>query len=108
MAENWLRFPCAKKPYADSTLRYMTKAELIQIIRDYEHNYSALYEANERGVAWAEKKFKVLDATRLFKRLTGRDIEGNAHLKHNSNEVGWMDPVSRLALLEDIIEEARR
>lgn len=108
MAENWLRFPYAKKPYADSTLRNMTKAELIQIIRDYEHNYSALYEANERGVAWAEKKFKVLDATKLLKRLTERDIDGNAHLKHNSNEVGWMDPVTRLALLEDIIEEARR
>ena len=81
MVDTWQRFPCAKKPYADSTLRNMTKAELIQIIRDYEHNYSALYEANERGVAWAEKKFKVLDATKVLKRLTYRDPDGNAHFK---------------------------
>lgn len=54
------------------------------------------------------KKKKVLDATKILMRLTERDMEGNARLKHNSNEVGWMDPVSRLALLEDIIEEARR
>ena len=108
MAENWLRFPYAKKPYADSTLRNMTKAELIRIIRDYEHNYAALYEANERGIAYAEKKFTILNYTKPLKRLTERDIEGKARLKHNSGEVGWLDPVSRLALLEDIIEEARR
>lgn len=59
MADNWLRFPYAKKPYADSTLRNMTKAQLIQVIRDYEHNYAALYEANERGAAWALEKFKI-------------------------------------------------
>lgn len=108
MPDTWLRFPYAKKPYADGTLRNMTKAELIQIIRDYEHNYAALYEANERGVAYAEKKFMILDYTKPLKRLTERDVEGNAHLKHNSDEVGWIDPVTRLALLEDIIEEARR
>ena len=107
MAENWLRFPCAKKPCADGTLRNKTKAELIQIIRDYEHNYTALYEANELGIAYAEKKFTVLDATKLLKRLTVRDIEGNPHLR-DSNDVGWIDTLSRLALLEDIIEEARR
>lgn len=104
---NWLRFPYEKKPLADSTLRNKTKAELIQIIRDYEHNYAALYEANERGVAYAEKKFTVLDATKLLKRLTVRDIEGNPHLR-DSNDVGWIDTISRLALLEDIVEEARR
>lgn len=104
---NWLRFPYGKKPLADSTLRSKTKAELIQIIRDYEHNYAVLYEANERGVAYAEKKFTVLDATKLLKRLTVRDIEGNPHLR-DSNDVGWIDTISRLALLEDIIEEARR
>ena len=107
MAENWLRFPYAKKPYADSTLRNKTKAELIQIIRDYEHNYAVLYEAHERGVAYAEQKFRLLNATKLLKRLTVRDIEGNAHLR-DSNDVGWIDTLSRLALLEDIIEEARR
>lgn len=107
MPDTWLRFPCAKKPYADSTLRNMTKAELIQIIRNYEHNYAALYEANERGVAYAEKKFMILDYTKPLKRLTERDTEGNAHLR-TSNEVGWLDPVTRLALLEDIVEEARR
>lgn len=104
---SFLRFPYGKKPLADSTLRNMKKQDLIQIIRDYEHNYSVLYEAHERGVAYAEEKFRVLDATKVLKRLTERDIEGNAHLRH-SNEVGWLDPVTRLALLEDIIEEARR
>ena len=104
--DTWLRFPYAKKPYADSTLRNMTKAELIQIIRDYEHNYAALYEANESGAAWALKKFKTLDATKLLRRLTVRDSDGIPHLR-SSDEVGWVDPVSRLAVLEDIIEEAR-
>ena len=61
MADTWLRFPYAKKPYADSTLRNMTKAELIQIIRDYEHNYAVLYEANERGIAYAEKRLKAAE-----------------------------------------------
>ena len=37
------KFPCHKKPYADSTLRNMKKGELIGILRDYEHNYGALY-----------------------------------------------------------------
>ena len=105
--DTWLRFPYAKKPYADGTLRNMTKAELIQIIRDYEHNYAILYEANERGIAFAEKIFKYLDVINILERLTTRDIEGNAHLK-TSAEVGWIDPVTRLALLEDIIEAARR
>ena len=58
MDDTWLRFPYAKKPYADSTLRGMAKDELIQIIRDYEHNYAALYEANERGIKAAEKMMK--------------------------------------------------
>lgn len=34
-------------------------------------------------------------------------IKDNAHLR-TSNEVGWLYPVTRLALLEDIVEEARR
>lgn len=52
---NWLRFPCAKKPYADSTLRSKTKSELIQILRDYEHNYEVLWQANERGIKAAQE-----------------------------------------------------
>lgn len=32
------KFPCHKKPYANSTLRQMKKSELIDILRDYEHN----------------------------------------------------------------------
>ena len=92
MPDTWLRFPCAKKPYADGTLRNMTKAELIQIIRDYEHNYAALYEANERGIAFAEKKFKALDATKLLKRYTYRDIEGHPHFK-SITEIGWFSPL---------------
>ena len=79
----------------------------MEIIRDYEHNYSVLYDAYERSIAYAEKKFTVLDATKLLKRLTVRDIEGNPYLR-DSNDVGWIDTLSRLALLEDIVEEARR
>lgn len=54
-----------------------------------------------------EERFRVLDATKVLKRQTFRDADGNAHLR-TSNEVGWLDPVTRLALLEDIVEEARR
>lgn len=105
--KEWVHTPYHGKPYADSTLRGMKKEELIQIIRDYEHNYSELYEANERGIAYAERKFKMLDATFLLKRLTARGLDGKPYLK-SGDEVGWVDPVSRLAVLEDIIEKARR
>lgn len=54
-----------------------------------------------------EERFRVLDATKMLKRQTVRDAEGKPHLR-TSNEVGWLDPVTRLALLEDIVEEARR
>lgn len=54
-----------------------------------------------------EERFRALDATKLLERQTFRDADGNAHLR-TSNEVGWLDPVTRLALLEDIVEEARR
>lgn len=104
---NWLRYPYGKKPLSDYTLHKKTKDELIQIIRDYEHNYAELYESNERGIAYAERKFKMLDATFLLKRLTARGVDGKPYLK-SSDEVGWVDPVSRLAVLEDIVEEARR
>ena len=57
--KEWVHTPYHGKPYADSTLRGMKKEELIQIIRDYEHNYNALYEANERGIQAATK---LLDA----------------------------------------------
>ena len=54
-----------------------------------------------------EERFRVLDATKMLKRQTVRDVDGNAHLR-TSDEVSWLDPVTRLALLEDIVEEARR
>lgn len=52
---NWSSFPYHRKPYADSTLRNMSKSELIQIIRDYEHNYHVLWVQNERGIAACQK-----------------------------------------------------
>ena len=55
----------------------------------------------------AERRFTVLDATKMLKRMTYRDSDGNPHFK-DSVEVGWINPLNRLALLEDIIEEARR
>ena len=48
------RFPYHRKPYAESTLRGMRKSELIEIIRDYEHNYSALYDTYKQAVRNAE------------------------------------------------------
>ena len=45
--KEWVHTPYHGKQYVDSTLRGMKKEELIQIVRDYEHNYNALYEANE-------------------------------------------------------------
>lgn len=47
--------PYQKKPLSDSTLRGMTKDELIDVLRDYEHNYSTLFEAYNNSVAAAEK-----------------------------------------------------
>ena len=52
------KFPCHKKPYADSTLRNMRKGELIGILRDYEHNYGALYSFYENSVKNAEALLK--------------------------------------------------
>ncbi len=36
------------KRYADSTLMQRTKAELIEMIRDYEHNYNLMLQMNEQ------------------------------------------------------------
>lgn len=55
VSESWMRMPYKRKPFSNSTLMGMKKSELIQIIRDYEHNYEALYIANERGIEYAEK-----------------------------------------------------
>ena len=52
------KFPCHKKPYADSTLRNMKKGDLIGILRDYEHNYGALYSFYENSVKNAEALLK--------------------------------------------------
>ncbi|MBD5169346.1 MAG: hypothetical protein HDT20_04400 [Oscillibacter sp.] len=62
------KFPCHKKPYADSTLRNMRKDELIGILRDYEHNYGALYSFYENSVKNAEALLKQAE------RLTLGDI----------------------------------
>ena len=51
-------FPCRRKPYADSTLSAMRKSELIGIIRDYEHNYAALYDTYRQAVRNAEAAAK--------------------------------------------------
>ena len=53
-----------------------------------------------------ERSFKALDTTKNLKRLTFRDEDGNAHM-NTSAECSLIDPVGRLALLEDIVEEAR-
>ena len=59
--KEWVHTPYHGKQYADSTLRGMKKEELIQIIRDYEHNFNALYEANERGIQAATKMLAETD-----------------------------------------------
>ena len=61
----------------------------------------------ERLLRAQEERFRVLDATKMLKRQTVRGVDGKPHLR-TSDEVGWLDPVSRLAVLEDIVEEARR
>lgn len=50
--------PYQKKPLSDSTLRGMTKGELVNVLRDYEHNYSVLYEQYQNSVAAAERMLK--------------------------------------------------
>ena len=52
--------PYQKKPLSDSTLRGMKKDELIGVLRDYEHNYSVLYEQYQNSVAASEKIIKDL------------------------------------------------
>lgn len=76
MTESWLRMPYARRPLSDSTLKRMKKDELIEIIRDYEHNYEALYEANERGIAAAEKMLQ--DRKTGHWIVTGRKIRCSA------------------------------
>lgn len=60
-----LKFPCHKKPHADSTLRQMKKDELIGILRDYEHNYGALYSFYEKSVKNAEALLKEAEGITL-------------------------------------------
>lgn len=50
--------PYQRKPLAESTLHNMTKGELIDVLRDYEHNYSVLYEAYNNSVAAAERMLR--------------------------------------------------
>lgn len=98
----FMESPYGKKPYADGTLRKMTKEELIQIIRDCEHNYRGLYWMYENSVRASERIFRVLRTVKLLRRITDRDTEGNAIIRR---DIGWTDALRRLALLEDIVEE---
>lgn len=59
------KFPCHKKPYADSTLWQMKKDELIGILRDYEHNYGALHSLYENSVKNAEALLKAAEGITL-------------------------------------------
>lgn len=52
------QFPMHKKPYADNTLRCMPRKELIEYIRDIEHNYEALYWFYQNAVNANLDKFK--------------------------------------------------
>ena len=95
------QFPYGKKPYADGTLRKMTKEELIQIIRDCEHNYRGLYWMYENSVRASENIFRRLRQLKLLRRITERDHEGNPSIR---KDLGWVDTLSRLAMLEDVVE----
>lgn len=98
----FLQYPYGKKPYADGTLRKMKKDELIQIIRDCEHNYRGLYWIYENSVRASERVFRTIGNLKLLRRITDRDIEGKAFVRPG---LWWIDPLSRLALLEDFVEE---
>ena len=52
------QFPMHKKPYADNTLRCMPRKELIEYIRDIEHNYETLYWFYQNAVNANLEKFK--------------------------------------------------
>lgn len=43
-----LRYYCGYKPLSDSTLKRMTKDQLIGIIRCAEHNWACVEECNQR------------------------------------------------------------
>lgn len=43
------------KPRADTTLRNMKKSQLIEYIRDLEHNYNAAVEFNENQAQYIER-----------------------------------------------------
>ena len=81
--KEWVHTPYQGKQYADSTLRGMKKEELIQIIRDYEHNYNALYEANERGIRAATKMLTETDkvAEWRYKSMAIPDRKGQTYAK---------------------------
>ena len=52
------QFPMHKNPYADNTLRCMPRKELIEYIRDIEHNYETLYWFYQNAVNANLEKFK--------------------------------------------------
>lgn len=76
------KFPCHKKPYADSTLRNMKKGELIGILRDYEHNYGALYSFYENSVKNAEALLKKAERLSLGALLAVLQDEARVFIVH--------------------------
>lgn len=79
--KEWVHTPYHGKQYADSTLHGMKKEELIQIIRDYEHNYNALYEANERGIQAAAKMLITGEAKWRYQTMTVPGGKGQTYAK---------------------------
>lgn len=60
-------FPMHKRPYSDNYLMSMPRKELIDHIRDIEHNYAVLYEFYQNAIKYGEelqaKLKKELDQT---------------------------------------------
>ena len=61
------QFPMHKRPYSDNYLMSMPRNELIDHIRDIEHNYAVLYEFYQNSIKYGEelqaKLKKELDQT---------------------------------------------
>lgn len=48
-------FPMHKRPYSDNYLMSMPRKELIDHIRDIEHNYAVLYEFYQNSIKYGEE-----------------------------------------------------
>ena len=76
-------FPCHKKPYADSTLRNMSKSDLIGILRDYEHNYATLYSFYKNSVKNAEALLKEAEGITLAALLSTFEPKTGVFIVHH-------------------------